>query len=175
MIKWLVPLLLLTGVAQAQQLVSPIEVKDCGSQFVKQISATGLVTCAASTSTGLAPVSWVAATNVDDAIVLIAPTALTVTSIKSRVIAAVGAAATISVVKAASGTACTTAAGVNLIASSGTIDANSASTTVQSATLAGSGAPSLSANDTICLKTTNGSAFTAGSGKGDITIGYTIP
>lgn len=60
MIRWLIPLLLLTSVAQAQQLVSPIEVKDCGADRVKSISATGLVGCG---SVGSGAVSSVAASN----------------------------------------------------------------------------------------------------------------
>jgi hypothetical protein len=131
--------------------------------------------CATSTSVGFAPVSWIPGTDVNNAIVFVAPAALTITGIRARIVAAVGTTATISVIKAASGTACTTGAGTNLIAASGTVDANTASTTNQTVTLAGGGAPSLSAGDTACLQTANGASFLAGNGAGNITIAYTVP
>lgn len=175
MLRWLLPaLLMLSGAAQAQQLVAPVEVKDCGSQYVKQIAATGLVTCAAAPAVpGLASAGWIATANPDQIVVFTASQSMTVTDIRGTVVNPVGSTAAVSVYKTSTAIPCV--GGTNLVASSGTFNANGTANSNQSLTLAGSGAPSLVAGDRVCLSTSNGSAFTAGTGNGTITITYTVP
>ena len=159
------------------------------SQVLKQTSSGGAITvarlacsdlsdsgtgCAGTTGGAkFAGIGWVAASNPDKSIVFTAGAAATITDIRGTVETAVGAAATISLFKTASGTACS--GGTNLIDSAGTFNANGTANTNQSLTLAGSGAPSLSAGDRVCLSTSNGANFSAGAGIGGITITYTVP
>lgn len=162
------------------------------SQFVKQASAGAALTvarpacadlsdsasgCSAATPTvkGFASVGWVSTTNPDKVIIFTVPTGTTatITKIEGTVDTAVGATAAISIYKAPSGTSCS--GGTNLINAAGTFNANGTAVTNQALTLAGSGAPSLSAQDRVCLSTGNGTNFTAGTGIGGITIEYTVP
>ncbi len=133
----------------------------------------GDATWAAPSSTTVAAIGWIPSTNVDGTTIFTASTGMTITDIRGRVGAAVGATAAISVFKAPSGTAC--ASGTNLVAASGTFNANGTANTNQTLTLAGSGAPSLSADDSVCLSTANGANFSAGVGNGAITITATVP
>ncbi|MGE3784217.1 MAG: beta strand repeat-containing protein, partial [Alphaproteobacteria bacterium] len=101
-----------------------------------------------------APIGWVAGIDPNKAVVATFSSAATVTAIRGTVADAVGAAATVQVNKAPSGTACSS--GTNI--ATGTFDANgTGGGTNQTLTLAGAGAPSLSAGDRICLVTTGGS------------------
>lgn len=138
------------------------------------VSAASAGTDYLTASTGFAGIGWIAGSNPDKAIIFTAGTAATITDIRGTVATAVGATAAISVYKAPSGTVCSS--GTNLVSASGTFDANgTGGGTNQTLTLAGSGAPSLSAGDRVCLSTANGSNFSSGSGIGGITITYTVP
>ncbi|HKU52238.1 MAG TPA: hypothetical protein VJQ25_07220, partial [Nitrospira sp.] len=160
------------------------------SQVVKQTSTGSALTvarlacsdlsdsasgCSTATPTvkGVAGIGWIAGSNPDKSIVFTAAQSMTITDIRGTVDTAVGATATVSLYKTASGTACSS--GTNLIDSAGTFNANGTAVTNQNLTLAGSGAPSMSAGDRVCLSTGNGANFASGSGIGGITITYTVP
>lgn len=129
--------------------------------------------CGTGAGAGAAAIGWLAASNPDKAPIFTASAASTITDIRGRVEVAVGNTAAISIFKAPSGTVCSS--GTNLVSASGTFNANGTAATNQTLTLAGSGAPSLSAGDTVCLSTSNGANFSAGLGIGGITITYTVP
>ncbi len=158
------------------------------SQVVKQTSAGGAFTvarlacadlsdsaggCSAATATvkGVAAIGWIATANPDKAVVFTASSSMTITAARGTVDTAVGATATLQPYKTASGTACSGGTALT----TGTFDANGTGNTNQTLTLAGSGAPAMSAGDRICLSTGNGAAFTAGAGIGGITFEYTVP
>lgn len=137
------------------------------------ITASSGVISAAASGKSAAGIGWVAGTNPDKSIIFTADTASTITGIRGTVATAVGSTAAISVFKAPSGTACSS--GTNLVSAAGTFDANGTANTNQTLSLAGSGAPSLSAGDRVCLSTSNGSNFAAGVGIGGITVTFTVP
>ena len=135
------------------------------------IAAAGACGSSSGITSAFAPIGWVAGVDPNKAVILTASTAITVTDIRGTVADAVGAAATVQVNKAPSGTVC--ASGTNQ--ATGTFDANGTAATNQTLTLAGSGANALSAGDRLCLVTTNSSNWTAGTGNGGITVTYTVP
>lgn len=94
--------------------------------------------------------------------------ASTVTSIVGSVSTAVGAAATVSIYKAPSGTACS----AGTVLHSGSFDANGTANTNQTLTVT---TTALSAGDRLCLVTTNSSNWTSGSGIGGVTVRITTP
>lgn len=118
-----------------------------------------------------ATVGWVATVNPTGALIMVAPAALTVTSIVGNVETATGTAATVSVFKAPSATAC----GSGTIQHSGTFNANGTAATNQTLTLVGGAGNVLAAGDRICITTTGTTAWTGGTGVGGITVNYTIP
>ena len=109
--------------------------------------------------TGIDPASNVIAT-VDEA--------STVSSIVGSVATPVGATATLSVYKAPSGAACSG----GTVLHSGTFNANGTANTNQTLTLT---TTALSSGDRICLVTTNGANWVAGSGIGGVTVRMTTP
>jgi hypothetical protein len=112
---------------------------------------------------------WNSATNPDGNFVAVVTQASRITAIKGRIGPAVGATATITVKKAATGVDCA-ASGTAL--HSGSFDANGTANTVQTLTLVGGATDDLAANDTVCFSTANGAAFLAGVGKGVISIDW---
>jgi len=126
--------------------------------------------CLASSASG-APIGWVPGVSPDQIVVYTASTAMTITAVRGTVVAPVGTTATIQPYKTASGTACSSGTALT----TGTFDANGTANTNQTLTLAGSGAPSMSVGDRICLSTAHGTAFAAGIGNGGITFEFTVP
>lgn len=134
-------------------------------------SGTGCAAGAASTATaGIAKlhnvplsVGWPAAINPDNIVVAVINQASTISAIIGRVETATGGAATVSVYKAASGTAC----GSGTVLHSGSFDANGTAATNQTLSVTSS---TLAAGDSICLKTTGTTSWTAGTGVGTITV-----
>lgn len=112
---------------------------------------------------------WNSATNPNGNLVAVVTQASRITAIKGRIGPAVGAAAVITVKKAASGVDCA-ASGVAL--ASTTFDANGTPNAVQTLTLVGGATDDLAADDTVCFSTADGAAFLAGSGKGVISIDW---
>ena len=127
----------------------------------------------AGTPAAIQSIGWVAGVDPNQAPVFTASGGLTITDIRGRVATPVGATATVSVFKSPSGTAC--GSGTNLVAASGTFNANGTANTNQTLALAGAGAPSLSAGDSVCITTSGGSNWAGGGGIGAITITYTVP
>jgi hypothetical protein len=125
---------------------------------------------AASTSTaGIAklnnvgyPAGWVATINPNNAVVVTVGQDSTITGIVGRVETAVGSAATVSVYKAPSGTACS----AGTVLHSGSFNANGTAATNQTLSVTVS---TLAAGDSICYQTT-GTDWTTGAGIGTITI-----
>ena len=97
--------------------------------------------------------------------------ASTVVSIVGTVTTPLGAAGTVLVYKAPSATAC--AAGTLL--HTGSFDANGTANTNQILTLAGGGAPSLTAGDRICLDVTDDANWLTGAAIGGVTVRMTTP
>lgn len=110
---------------------------------------------------------WNSATNPDGNFVAAITQASRISAIKGRIGAAVGATATITVKKAASGVDCS-ASGTAL--HSGTFNANGTANAIQTLTLVGGATDDLAVDDTICFSTSDGANFLAGSGKGVISI-----
>lgn len=110
-----------------------------------------------------AAVGWPAALDPNNIVLANIAVTSTITAIVGTPEIAVGAAATVSVYKAPSGTAC----GAGTILHSGSFDANGTAATNQSLTLVST---SLAAGDRICLKTTGGNNWTGGVGVGTITV-----
>lgn len=134
-------------------------------------AASGSCTGSAVVNVAFATIGWVAGVDPNKAVVLTATTGMTVTAIRGTVADGTGAAATVAVYKAPSGTAC----GSGTIQHSGTFDANGTAATNQTLTLAGGGANTLSAGDRLCLVTTGGANWTGGTGNGGLTVSYTTP
>ena len=114
------------------------------------------------------PVGWIATANPNNATVFTAKAASTVTSIVGRVETATGSAATITVNKAASGTACSAGTALH----SGSFNANGTAATNQTLTLT---TTALSAGDSVCLQTTGTTAWTSGTGIGGLSVSITTP
>lgn len=113
-------------------------------------------------------IGWPAGIDPGNNIIATVDEASTVTSIVGTVSAAVGAAATVSVYKAASNIPCSS----GTVLHSGSFDANGTPNTNQTLTLT---TTTLSAGDRLCLVTANGSNWLAGSGIGEITARITTP
>lgn len=108
-------------------------------------------------------VGWPAALNPNNVILANIDQASTITKIVGVNEVLVGAAATVSVYKAASGVSC----GAGTVLHSGSFDANASLDTNQTLTLT---ATTLAAGDRICLQTTGGANWTSGVGVGTITV-----
>lgn len=136
---------------------------------IQKASSGGLTAAVAGTDYAAAVpagIGWVAAVDPNKAVILTASRAMTVTDIRGTVADAVGAAATLSVYKAPSGTACSS----GTIQHSGTFNANGTVATNQTLTLVGGAGNVLAAGDRLCLSTANGAVFAAGSGNGGLTV-----
>lgn len=111
---------------------------------------------------------WKAAEDPNERVIATVDQASTLVSLVGTVVAPVGAAATISVYKAGSGTA----AAAGTVLHSGSFDANGTANTNQTLTIT---VTALSAGDRIALVTTGGVNWTGGSGSGGITARFTTP
>jgi hypothetical protein len=107
--------------------------------------------------------TWIALQNPNNAVLFTVPRAMIVTGITGRLEVAQGAAATITVLKAASGTALTAGTALH----TGSFNANGTAATNQTLTLAALAAISLAAGDSIGIQTTGTWTTSAGG----ITIG----
>jgi hypothetical protein len=137
-------------------------------------AASGVITTVAATTSvpGIAklnnvgyPAGWIAANDPNNAVVVTVGQASTITGIVGRVETPVGSAATVSVYKAPSGTACS----AGTVLHSGSFDANGTAATNQTLTVT---VTTLAAGDSICYVTTGGANWTSGVGIGTITIFY---
>lgn len=108
-------------------------------------------------------VGWPAALDPNNVVLTGINHASTIAAIVGYVEVPVGAAATVSIYKAPSGTACS----AGTVLHSGSFDANGTAATNQTLTVTTS---SLLAGDRICLKTTGGANWTSGVGIGTITV-----
>lgn len=108
-------------------------------------------------------IGWVATVDPNNTSIAIINQASTISAIIGNVEVAVGAAATVSIRKAPSGTAC--ASGTLL--HSGSFNANGVAATNQTLTVTTS---AISAGDRLCLETTNNSNWVSGTGIGTITV-----
>ena len=114
------------------------------------------------------PIGWISAQDPNNAILISDITQpLTVRAINGRVEAAVGAAATVTIYRAPTGTACS--GGVAL--HSGSFNANGTAAANQALTVT---TTSLLAGDSLCLQTTGGANWTGGTGIGTVTV-YVSP
>ncbi len=137
--------------------------------FMRSDGAPAL-TAATTSTAGIAklhtvPVSvgWIATVNPNNAVIAVINQASTVSAIIGAVETATGGTATVSVNKAASGTACS--AGTTL--HSGSFNANGTAATNQTLTVT---TASLAAGDRLCLQTTGTTTWTTGTGIGTITV-----
>lgn len=112
-------------------------------------------------------IGWISGNNPNKAIIANIRQASTVTAIVGNVDDAVGAAATVSVYKTASGSSCAS----GTVLHSGSFNANGTADTNQTLTVT---TTALSAGDKICLVST-GTGWTAGNGIGGITVFVTTP
>jgi hypothetical protein len=113
-------------------------------------------------------IGWIATVNPLNTTIGVLPAAATITSIVGAVETATGGAATVSVNKAPSATACS--AGTTL--HSGSFNANGTAATNQTLTVT---TTALASGDRLCLQTTGTTSWTGGTGIGGITVNYTIP
>lgn len=134
-------------------------------------ATVGQLTDGGAVPTYSASVGWIATVNPTGALIFVAPAALTVTSIVGNVEVASGGTSTVSVFKAATGTAC----GSGTIQHSGSFNANGTAATNQTLTLVGGAGNVLASGNRICITTTGTTGWTAGTGIGGITVNYTIP
>jgi hypothetical protein len=99
--------------------------------------------------------------------IFVAPMAMTITSINVRVDALLGAAGTITVVKAPNGTACS---GGTLL-HTGSANANTGVNSGQTLTLVAAPVINLAINDSVCVLSSGGASWTGGTtGKGVVTV-----
>lgn len=108
-------------------------------------------------------VGWPAGLDPNNVVLATINQASTISAIIGSVETAVGAAATLTVSKAPSGTACS----AGTVLHSGSFNANGTAATNQTLTVTTS---SLSVGDRICLQTTNSANWVAGTGIGTITV-----
>lgn len=116
-------------------------------------------------------VGWGSGVNPNKFVAFTAPRAMQITGITGTVGDPVGAAATISLFKAASGTAC--GSGTNLVAAAGTFNANGTGAANQTLSLSSTASDlQLAAGDRVCLSvdSTSGANMAAGTGNGAITV-----
>lgn len=144
-------------------------VNGVATTFMRSDGAPALTAAAAGTAgisklhSAPAAVGWPATLNPTNIILANVNQASTISALIGAVEVPVGAAATVSVYKASSGTAC----GAGTILHSGTFNANGAAATNQTLTLTST---TIAAGQRICLQTTDGANWTGGSGIGTITI-----
>lgn len=115
-----------------------------------------------------ASTSWHAVLNPNNAYIQQVRANGTVTAIVGRVMTPTGGAATVSVYKAASATACS----AGTVIHSGSFNANGTADTLQTLTVTSA---ALTAGQVICLVTTGTTEWTLGTGVGGITVFYTTP
>lgn len=115
-----------------------------------------------------AALTWVVAEDPNEKVIATIDQASTLVSLVGTVVAPTGAAATISVYKAGSGTA----ASAGTLLHSGSFNANGTANTNQTLTIT---VTALSAGDRIALVTTGGANWTGGTGSGGITARFTTP
>jgi len=108
-------------------------------------------------------IGWIAGVNPNTATMCVINQAATISAIIGDVETATGSAATVTVLKAPSGTACSGGTALH----SGTFDANGTAATNQTLTVTTS---TLSAGDRLCITTTGTTAWTGGTGVGGITV-----
>lgn len=113
-------------------------------------------------------IGWPSGIDPNNNIIATVDEASTVASIVGTVSAAVGSAATVSIYKAGSGTACSS----GTVLHSGSFDANGTANTNQTLTVT---TTALSAGDRLCLVTTGGANWTGGSGIGGVTVRINTP
>jgi len=131
----------------------------------------GCTAGAASTSTaGIAKlhnvplsIGWPAALNPNNTIIAVVNQASTISAIIGAVETATGSAATVSVSKAPSGTACS----AGTVLHSGSFNANGTAATNQTLTVTTS---TVAAGDRLCLQTTGTTSWTGGTGIGTISV-----
>lgn len=145
---------------------------DTGGNHLNYVSDTGITcgTSAAAVKQRVA-IGWPAGIDPTGNIIATIDEASTVTSIVGTVTTPLGAAGTVLVYKAPSGTAC--ASGTLL--HTGSFNANGTANTNQTLTLAGAGAPSLTAGDRICLDVTDDANWATGAAIGGVTVRMTTP
>src|SRR6185369_3477067 len=144
-------------------------VNGSATTFMRSDGAPALA--AASTSTaGIAKlhnvpiaIGWPAALNPNDTILAVINQASTISAIIGSVETATGSAATVSVYKAPSGTACS----AGTVLHSGSFNANGTAATNQTLTVTTS---TIAAGERLCLQTTGTTAWTGGTGIGTITV-----
>ncbi len=108
-------------------------------------------------------IGWAAAIDPNNTIIAVINQASTISAIIGAVETATGAAATVTVKKAPSGTACSAGTALH----SGTFNANGTAATNQTLTVTSA---SLAVGDRLCLQTTGTSNWTGGSGIGTLTV-----
>lgn len=133
-----------------------------GTSFASAQNAQGVTTCTTLPGFPVA-IGWLSTVNPTGATIANINQASTITAIVGAVETATGSAATVTVFKAPSGTAC----GSGTALHSGTFNANGTAATNQTLTVTTS---SLSAGDRICITTTGTTAWTGGTGAGGISV-----
>lgn len=159
-----------TGITADPQNAALPSCSDTGGNHLNYVSGTGF-NCGTSSSTVVTKneaIGWPAAIDPNNNIIVTLDQASTLVSLVGKVSTAVGATATMSVYKAPSGTACS----AGTVLHSGSFNANGTAATNQTLTVT---TTALSAGDSICLVTTNGSNWTSGTGIGGITARITTP
>jgi hypothetical protein len=129
------------------------------------ITNAGVISCPVTQSMSI---GWIATVNPNNVVIGVLPANATVTSIVGAVETATGGAATVTINKATSGTACSGGTAVH----SGSFDANGTAATNQTLTVT-SGA--ITSAQRLCLQTSGTTSWTSGTGSGAITVNYTIP
>lgn len=149
-------------------------VKGSGSASIVDsgIVAANVITTANTATTSTAGIAklhnvgfsagWIATVNPNNVVIAVINQASTISAIIGAVETATGGTATVTVNKAASGTACSGGTAV-----SSSFNANGTAATNQTIT---GGTTSLAAGDRLCLQTTGTTTWTGGTGVGTITV-----
>jgi hypothetical protein len=111
-------------------------------------------------------VGWIATVNPNNVVIAVINQASTISAIVGAVETATGGTSTVTVNKAASGTACS----AGTVLHSGSFNANGTAATNQTLTLVGGATDNLAIGDRLCLQTTGTTGWTAGVGIGTITV-----
>jgi hypothetical protein len=111
-------------------------------------------------------VGWIATVNPNNVVIAVINQASTISAIIGAVETATGGTSTVTVNKAASGTACS----AGTILHSGSFNANGTAATNQTLTLVGGATDNLAIGDRLCLQTTGTTGWTGGVGVGTITV-----